>query len=676
MPEPALRLRRQLIVFSVAAILALHFVLAVASKRQESTTADEIAHLTAGFAYWQFDDYRLQPENGNLPQRWATLPTWLSGATFPKLADNNYWRTSDAWGIGHQFFYETGEDHFPRLMAGRAMIALFSVGTGLIIFIWSRRFFGTAGGFVSLLFYAFCPNFLAHGALVTSDACITFFMLASVGAWWRQLHDGRRRAWWMSAAIFSLACIAKYSAVLLIPMLVLLGTARMLGSAPLTIWGRTFVTRRKKIGALVMSALGHGVLAIATIWAAFGFRYSGFSPALPAAAHFLQPFESAVASMGAQGPVVTVLAAWHALPEAFLYGYAFVLEMSQQRAAYLDGDYSLTGWVRFFPLAFLYKSTPALLVALPLAGLVARRRRSDAESESSKSPRAALYSALPLLVLVGVYGAFSLTSHLNIGHRHLLPIYPALFIATGALGAWAAKRRGFAVAVVALLLSLQGGTAWRIYPHYLAYFNFIGEGPEFGWRHLSDSSHDWGQDLPGLKTWATTNVRVGEPFYLAYAGSGEPDYYQLPVRRLLMVNGFHQPQPYLELEPGTYAIGTTVLSHVYGQVRGPWTLEWETEYQKLRALEPLFAGYHREPNRRAELLKEAPAEIWESGWKRYNQLRFARLCHYLRVRAPEANIGHSILIYRLNADEIKAATAGSLADWSALMERTINARQP
>ena len=50
-------------------LLVLHFVLAVSSKLHECTTSDEIVHLTGGYTYWKFNDYRLQPENGNLPQR-------------------------------------------------------------------------------------------------------------------------------------------------------------------------------------------------------------------------------------------------------------------------------------------------------------------------------------------------------------------------------------------------------------------------------------------------------------------------------------------------------------------------------------------------------------------------------------------------------------------------------
>ena len=153
-PSPA-------VLVAAAALLVLHFAMAVGSKRHESTTSDELVHLTAGTSYWQNNDYRLQPENGVLPQRWAALPAWWQGAKFPPLADNPNWRGSDAWVLGYQYFYESGEDHFPRLMAGRAMIALFSVATGVLVFWWSFSLFGGAGALVSLTLFAFCPTFLA-----------------------------------------------------------------------------------------------------------------------------------------------------------------------------------------------------------------------------------------------------------------------------------------------------------------------------------------------------------------------------------------------------------------------------------------------------------------------------------------------------------------------------------
>jgi hypothetical protein len=661
---PARPKQRILLPLAVAVLLAVHGALALWAVARKSVTADEVLHLTAGYAYWRLDDYRLHPENGILPQRWAALPAALARPPFPPLAGNPYWRTSEVQVIGHQFFYETGHDHFPLLMAGRAMILVFSLGTGLLIFLWSRRLFGTAGGFVSLTLFAFCPTFLAHGVLATSDMCMTFFFLASCGAWWRHLHRPGPGSWLLSAGVFGLACVAKHSAVLLIPMMVVTAFVRAGHPEALGLFGRRFTSAAGKVGAAALSALAHGAVAVVVIWAFHGFAYRAFNPDLPPAAHFVRPWEVLDLHLGAIGRFIRALESVHALPESFLYGTAYVVETAQVRSAFLNGDYSTTGWVSFFPWAFALKTTLPLLAATLLVAAVAAGRWRRAPG----MVRPDLYPVTPLVVLFGVYWAFSLASHLNIGHRHILPTYPVLLIAAGALGRWWHGRRG-GRCVVAALLAGQVVEAAAIAPDFLAYFNALGGGPREGHHHLVDSSLDWGQDLPGLKRWL--DAHAGDaPVFLSYFGLGEPDYYGIRAHRLPFINGFKIPQPYVRLEAGVYAISVTSLSHVYSSVRGPWTLELEKEYQNLRALEPLFADYTRDPARRAELERDTPADRWRAGIVRHDQLRFARLCHYLRIREPDARIGWSIHLYRLDAREIADAVNGSAGAWQQLLERT------
>lgn len=655
--------RHPAVTAAIVGLLAVHFLLAVGSKLGESTTSDELVHLTGGMSYWQNHDYRLHPENGILPQRWAALPAWLGGAAFPPLAGNDYWRTSDAWVIGHQFFYESGEDHFPRLMAGRAMIALFSVATGLLVFAWSRRLFGDAGGLVSLAFYAFCPTFLAHGALVTSDMCMTFFFLAAVGAWWRHLHDGRWRIWWLSAFTLGLAFVAKYSAVLLPPMLVLMAAVRALAPGPLQFGRWRFASRAGKFGAAALSAAGQAVVAMLVIWAFYGFRASAFNPSLPPADHFIQPWAFFEAGLGPAARALHALADLHVLPEGWLFGLTYVLETSSMRAAFLNGAYSTKGWPEFFLWCFLLKTTLALLAACGLAGWTAWRRWA-----TGGDWRRDLYRVTPLVVLFVVYWLASVASHLNIGQRHLMPTYPVLFIAAGSLGAWFARRHVVRSTLVAGLLGWQVLTAVLTAPHFLAYFNALGGGPRDGWRHLVDSSLDWGQDLPGLATWLREHNTgpAAQPVYLSYFGSGEPHYYRLEATRLPFVNAFKWPPMWYEPGAGIYCVSATMLQQVYSEFSGDWTMAREREFQALRTQDALFREYWRNPAGRP-----GPDETLERAWARYDLLRFARLCHYLRVRPSDAHVGHSIFIYRLGAAELAAATSGSLADWTRLIEQAV-----
>jgi len=645
--------RRTWTLLAVAALLALHFAMAVGSKRNESTTSDELVHLTGGYSYWKYNDYRLQPENGNLPQRWVALPAWLMGAKFPPL-DQPYWRSSDAWVMGHEFFYETGEDPAPKLRAARAMAALFSVALGALVFAWSRRLFGRPGAFLSLGFFTFCPTLLAHGGLATSDGCIALFILASIGAWWHQLRTPGAGPLAASALLFGLACVAKFSAVFLLPMMAICAVVQL-------------VVARRGLGRILVAAAVHAAAAVLVIWAFYGFRYSAFNPALPAADQFIESWDLVYAHTGPIGSLIHLLAHAHALPEAFLYGTAYVVQTSQVRAAFLNGEYSITGWHSFFVWAFLLKTTlPFLLAAGISAYLLVRSRLRPAASVLLEG----LLPLTPLLALFGVYWAISIESHLNIGVRHLLPTYPVLFILAGALGRYLVPPLTWRALVPAGLLAWHAGESIAVAPHYLAYFNELAGGPSGGYRHLVDSSLDWGQDLPGLRDWLAIHRQPGEAAYLAYFGTGEPRIYHMQVQRLAYLNVFHEDEPYIPLGPGLYCIGATMLQQVYSSVNGPWTPEREQEFQFLKSFEPQFRAYAADPATRDALNRELTPEKWIRSRDRFLHLRFARLCIYLRVRKPDAVIGYSIFVYRLTADEVRQATDGSTRDWTGLIERS------
>lgn len=639
-------------------LAAWHAVMAVTATADKCMTSDEIAHLTAGLAYNTRGDYRLQPENGNLPQRLAALPMTLAGDPLPPVT-LEIWKTADVWAYGRLFFFRGSLPADERLFLGRALIALVSAATGLLIFCWSRALFGWGGGFFSLGLFAFCPTFLAHGALATSDVTMTFFFVAAAGAWWRHLTRPGATAAVISAVLFGLSFVAKFSAVLLLPILALCGIVWAGSRAGTHGW-------RGPLLRLARTALFHGAVAWVMIWSFYGFRFSAFAPELAEGATFNHGWGWLLTGIGWPARVIWWLKEWHLLPEAWLHGLAFVLQFSRARGAFMSGEYSITGWVLFFPWAFLIK-TPLPFLGLVLAGVVAALRRILARPAATVGRK--LLPLTPLAALFLVYGTTSLLSHLNIGHRHILPLYPVLFIAAGWLPRGLEGRRALPAVFLAILLLGQIGESWRNRPHYLAYFNQLVGGSAGGWRHLVDSSLDWGQDLPGLKTWLAAHAR-GERIYLSYFGTGDSQYEGIAATALPTIPNV-EPRRWHALEPGVYAISATMLQHVYSDLRGPWTLAQEREFQQLRPLEPELLAYQDSPDKRAALLREIPEKNWTTAWKRYEALRFARLCHYLRVRRPDDAVGHSILIFRLDAAEIAAATGGAIDDWRRAIERAV-----
>ena len=646
-------LRRVLSGYPAAAlVLAAHFLIAAASVREKSNTFDELAHITAGYSYWEEHDYGLKLEeiNGQLPQRWFALPLLPMKLNFPQ--DANRWSGSSVWAVGDRFFFELGNDVEKLLYRARCMNVLLSVGLGLLVYVWSRRLFGPGGGMISLLAYVTDPTILANGSMATSDLAAAGFFAASVGSLWRMFHKlslGNFVCTWLAlAGLF----LSKTSAVLILPMGATLLIVRLLGRRPLTIgWkgGRTIRHRAAQAGILLGSLLFQAVLVAATIWAFYGFRYAAVS----------SPDEQAdwgdtLTDAGTFGEAIKFAREHRLLPEAYLYGTAFIYQNAQIRSAFLNGDYSVKGWWYFFPYTFLVKTplpTLAILV-LAVAGAVWSWRQSRQVLWGAWQ---AFYATVPLWILLAVYWTSAINGRLNIGHRHILPTYPAMFILVGAVAHWFHQRgrlqRMMSAAVLVCMLALVG-ECFATYPDYLAYFNQTVGGAGQGYRHLVDSSLDWGQDLPGLKRWLREHD-LDSPgktsVFLAYFGTASPAYFQIRANEL----SSSKPRPLVPLDEGVYCISATALQQLYQKPAGRWRTQYEERYQEARkAIRPLQTA---DPVARWQLIESKGSTYWYQVIGQFEALRLGRLNAFLRQREPDANVGHSILIYRLTANDLREA---------------------
>jgi hypothetical protein len=226
------------------------------------------------------------------------------------------------------------------------------------------------GGLVSLALAVFCPAMLAHGPLATSDMCLTLFLLASTWAIWELLHEIRPLR--LAGGMLAIAglFLSKMSAPIILPIAGLLVLVRLCSRQPLTVklgtatTGRGFElhSRPHQLAAALAVTLVCGMFAYGAVWAAYGFRYSAFAegPLADARLYKLHDVEMACSVLkGRSGPVIATLAEHHVLPEAYLYGTAFVLA-HLRRVAFLNGEYSIDGWRHYFPYCFAVKTPLAV----------------------------------------------------------------------------------------------------------------------------------------------------------------------------------------------------------------------------------------------------------------------------------------------------------------------------
>ncbi|HWS71785.1 MAG TPA: hypothetical protein VN605_06700, partial [Thermoanaerobaculia bacterium] len=237
------------------------------------------------------------------------------------------------------------------------------------------------------------------------------------------------------------------------------------------------------------------------------------------------------------GKAILFAARHHLLPEAYLYGFAYLRTSSFYRSAYLNGEYSSQGFPDYFLWTTLFKTPIPTLLAIALALFAVVRRRGD---------RAFLL--VPPLIYIGV----AVGSAIDIGHRHLLPALAFLIVACGAI---APKRRLLATcAIVAIAALFVFAPPWNpapLFGHHLAYFNELAGGPRHGYEHLVDSNLDWGQDLPALERWLDAN-HVTEPITLVYFGDADPRFRGIRHRNMGIFA--YEPQDTLPIDTKYVAI--------------------------------------------------------------------------------------------------------------------------
>ena len=459
-------------------------ILAVMAARVETPTVDEFAHLPAGCVYWTQGRLDLYAKNPPLVKMAMALPVVAAGAVVPALQ-----RPPDAWTpwlYGYDFLVANEARYLSLFWLARLVPVLFVVLTGWLLYLWVRQLFGVPAASITAALFFLNPNVLAHGHLATVDAGGMFAIFLASYA----LHRAYRRPTGirlaLAGAAFGMALLAKFSAVLLLPVIVVIVFVQ-----------RWRMWRRVAIDSLCLFTAAWLVLNVG-----MGFRGS-----------FTRLGEfKLVSSFGATLQSALPASLPILLPADWVGGFdQQKLDTEQgEFGNYLFGEWSERGWWYYNLVAFVVKNP------LPLLGLMLV---SPWFWRPSKQGRGALLEiALPLMVFLGGMMAFN---RLNIGVRYLLPLFPFVFVLTAATWAHRSRWRAWLAGVV---LFAHVVIAIVVFPDYLSYFNLAAGGPAGGHRVLLDSNLDWGQDLYRLPS-ALRELGVTGKIGLLYFGHVHPRLY-------------------------------------------------------------------------------------------------------------------------------------------------------
>lgn len=448
---------------SLATLLVL---LAIGSLRIVSTynvfshTFDEPAHIACGMEWLVYGTWNYEPQHPPLARVAAALGPYLASGrphyvpTMAQLGLANL-GVKQIWDYGLAILYRNGQYDRTLALARLGVLPFFWIAS-LVVYFWVRRYRGESAAAFAVFLFTFIPPILAHAGLATTDMALTAFVGASfLSALIWLAHPTLLRSI-LLGTMTGLAVLSKFSSLPFIPMALAAAFA-----------GYFIVDRSGLLNALrgahnYLVPFSVAVLAgFLVIWAGYRFSF-GTVPSFP--------------SMRLPAPEL-----WTGIQD--------VIEHNRRGdPSYLLGHHSQFGWWYYF-LVVLAVKTPVPLLVLSLYGVIAISRKELG------GPRQGVLLAVAFSVGILL---FSLTSHINLGVRHILPVYIGFAVA-GAAGAERllvlSQRKESAGWLLATLM-IWMATSLLSHPDYLAYFNMVaGEKPE---NVLVDSDFDWGQDLKRL----------------------------------------------------------------------------------------------------------------------------------------------------------------------------------
>lgn len=421
-----------LVLFTLGVVTTTHRVF--------TQTADEAWHLVTGYDVLKRWDFKADLHHPPLARVFFALPFLDS--------PNPEGPRGDSRGNELLLRNDRYTQNLGRARLGNLPFLALAI---IVVALWARRLFSPATGLVAAVLFAAVPQVLAHAGFATTDMAITATLPLALYAFTLFIEQATwKRTLFLGLAI-ALGALSKYSFILYFPC----AAAALL------------VARRRKPSLRVFASLA---IAFVLVWGTYGFTFGTIADAdARGRDSAAQVFHT---KKVAEIPIPAPLYAMGAMEVK-------IHDINGHRA-FLFGELSVQGWWYYFPLALSLK-TPIPFLILALAGwvlIIVRRRGLEI-----------LFIALAIL---GV----AMTSHINIGVRHVLPIYAPLAIAAAFA---VVELRRFRILTAALIAWLLIGT-FKEHPDYLPWFNaFAGKHPE---RILTDSNIDWGQDILRLVRYA------------------------------------------------------------------------------------------------------------------------------------------------------------------------------
>jgi 4-amino-4-deoxy-L-arabinose transferase-like glycosyltransferase len=482
---------------AVFALLVVQAVQVAFVVHRESLTFDEDNHIFAGYMMEKSGDYGLNPEHPPLVKLLAVLPLLGQNLWTPPLQGRDF--KAEAYLDGRDFLARNDGPGQRLVFRMRLSAGLLALALSLIVFFAAREWFGTGAALIALLLLVFDPNILANSGLVTTDIGVSLFFLLGVYAFYRYVTKPSLVRLLLAGIAAGLLLATKHSGILLAPMLLLLIGWEVL-VAPKGTRGKLALRLCGAFAAIV-------VVSIVVLWSFYGFRYAARPDGLLLSTSLVN-YAAPLSHLNAT--VVLAIARLHMLPESYLMGLVDVKRMAQFYPTFIFGKVYAHGQWWYFPVVILIKTTLGLLALVMLAAFAIVTGRLRKRRELA-------FILLPCLVYLGT----AILAGMNIGTRHILPLYVFASILAGAgLVALSSVNRRWAWVGAALIVA-HITSSLAAFPNFIPYANEAWGGQRNVHNLLSDANVDWGQQLLQVRRWQDKHPT--EECWFAYFARPEVD---------------------------------------------------------------------------------------------------------------------------------------------------------
>ncbi|MEI8143383.1 MAG: glycosyltransferase family 39 protein [Candidatus Berkelbacteria bacterium] len=523
----------------------------------DSAIVDEVAHIPAGYTYDKDLDFRLNPEHPPLVKALAGLPLVLN-KSINGPESGWAWGAANQWEAGWYMLYNAGNDPKQILFWSRLPMMLLMVVLGIFLFKWAVELFGRKVGLVVLLLFAFYPDVIAHGRLVTTDIAAALAYVVSMYYFTKALEKKTWQAILIAALAFGVGQCLKFSAFLLFIVFGLLVLVRAGIDARENkngYWYNLWKGFKVYFWTSLLSLIVVLAIYLPFVWktpAVIEHQLINVNltddPRVEPLKNFLYHFEG--------NPFFRAVG-------HYMLGIILVIgRVGGGNNTFIMGAMSFKSIPWFFSVAWLLK-TPIPIIILTFASTIllfvnyARSRKN-------------IWTLSVILAPVIVYWTFTLKGSLDIGIRHLMPtvpfvllfigytIYPVLNSVSKNLYVRASK------VMIGILLVYMVISTLANYPSYISYFNEFTPREE-RYQRLIDSSLDWGQDLLRLKKYTDEN-NISD-IKIDYFGGSQRLYYFPKSTEWHSENG---------PTTGWIAISATFYqsSKLVGEKEGKWSYGW------------------------------------------------------------------------------------------------------